>query len=83
MTIDFGSEFNVLNGVTVVGDDTKDYTDKVTYTSTATISATHMLDTTVSGTVTINYRVSVGEIVGTKTRTITVRDEAYVEPKPV
>lgn len=82
VTIDFGSEFNVLNGVTAVGDDYKDYSDKVTYTSTATISATHMLDTTVSGVVTINYRVSVGTIVATKTRTITVRDEAYVEPEP-
>lgn len=82
MTIDFGSEFNVLNGVTVVGDDQKDYSSKVTYTSTATISATHMLDTTVSGTVTITYRVSEGEIVGTKIRTITVREETYVEPEP-
>ena len=82
VTIDFGSEFNVLSGVTAVGNDYKEYTDKVTYTSTATISATHMLDTTVSGTIKITYRVAVGTVVGTKERTITVRDEAYVEPEP-
>jgi uncharacterized protein YxeA len=80
--VDFGSEFNVMSGVTAVGDDATLYTDQITYTSAATISATHMLDTTVSGVVTIQYTVTVGTIVGQRTRTVTVKDETVVVEKP-
>jgi uncharacterized protein YxeA len=82
LMIDYGSEFNVLSNVIAVGDDAVDYSDQVTYTSTATISAAHMLDTTVSGAVTITYTVTVGDVVGQRTRTLTVREDDYVEPAP-
>lgn len=42
--IDYGSGFNVLGGLSAVGDDAVNYTSQITYTSTASISATHMLD---------------------------------------
>jgi hypothetical protein len=80
--IDYGSEFNVLSGVSAVGDDAVIYTSQITYTSTATISATHMLDTTVSGVFTIQYTVTVGSIVGQRTRTVTVKDQTVVVEKP-
>ncbi len=80
--IDYGSEFNVLSGVSAVGDDAVNYTSQITYTSTASISATHMLDTTVSGVFTIQYTVTVGSIVGQRTRTVTVKEETVVVEKP-
>jgi uncharacterized protein YxeA len=80
--IDYGSVFNVLSGVSAVGDDAMNYTSQITYSSTATISATHLLDTTVSGVFTIQYTVTVGSIVGQRTRTVTVKDQTVVVEKP-
>ena len=80
--VDYGSEFNVLSGVSAVGDNAVIYTGQITYTSAATISATHMLDTSVSGAVTITYTVTVGNIVGQRTRTVTVKEQSVVVENP-
>ena len=66
MDIAYNSEFNVLAGVTATGDDGVDYTNQITYVTTATVSSTHMLDTQAVGAVAIKYVVTVGEFVAEK-----------------
>lgn len=79
MDIAYNSEFNVLAGVTATGDDGVDYTDQITYVTTATVSSTHMLDTQAVGAVAIKYVVTVGEFVAEKWRYLTVLNPEQVE----
>lgn len=71
-TIAYESEFNVLSGVTATGNNGVDYTAQITYTTTATVSSSHMLDTTKAGNVAIRYQVTVGSLVAQKWRYINV-----------
>ena len=78
MDIAYNSEFNVLAGVTATGDDGVDYTNQITYVTTATVSSTHMLDTQAVGAVAIKYVVTVGEFVAEKWRYLTVLNPEQV-----
>lgn len=70
--IAYGSEFNVLTGIKAIGDDNKDYTDQITFQSTATISESGVLDTQIVGVAAIKYIVTVGNVTGEKWRYLTV-----------
>jgi hypothetical protein len=72
-TLEFQEEFNVLTGVTALGNDGVDYTSEITYTSTSTISASHMLDTSQTGNHAIRYEVEVGTVKQQSWRYITVK----------
>ena len=77
--LEFEAEFNVLTGVTASGNDGKDYTSKITYTTLATVSATHMLDTTKVGVHGIRYEVKEGTLTAQRWRYITVKAPQAVE----
>ncbi|PKK98300.1 MAG: hypothetical protein CVV57_08525 [Tenericutes bacterium HGW-Tenericutes-2] len=79
ITLDFQASFNVLTGVTATGNDGLSYTSQITYVSTSTISATHMLDTTKTGSHAIRYEVKVGTITAQTWRYITVKSPTSVE----
>jgi len=79
ITLAFETPFNVYTGVTAIGNDLVDYTDDITIVSTATISATGVLDTTKTGTVLVRYEVRVGELLAQRNRYITVTPPAAVE----
>lgn len=79
ITLDFEQPFNIYTGVTAIGNDDVDYTDDITYVSTATISATGDLDTTKTGTVLIRYEVRVGELLAQRNRYVTVNGPQAVE----
>ena len=79
ITLDFQASFNVLAGVTATGNDGLSYTSQITYVSTSTISATHMLDTTKTGAHAIRYEVEVGTIKAQTWRYITVKSPTGVE----
>lgn len=65
--------------MTAKGDDGKDYTDKITYTSTATISSTGLLDTKAVGAVAVKYTVKIGDLVADTWRYLTVKSPEAVE----
>lgn len=77
--IKFGSEFNVLAGVKAVGDNNVDYTDKITYQTTATVSDDHLLNTQKSGQVAIKYNVEVDGETWSRFRYLTVLEPEAVE----
>ncbi len=77
--IAYGAEFNVLTGVKAIGDDNKDYSDLITVQSTATISATGVLNTQAVGVAAIKYSVTVGNVTGEKWRYLTVLNPTAVE----
>ena len=79
LELEFEAEFNVLTGVTATGNDNKDYTSKITYTSLAPISDTHMLDTTKVGVHGIRYEVKEGTLTAQRWRYITVKAPQAVE----
>ncbi|MDO9629034.1 MAG: carbohydrate binding domain-containing protein, partial [Acholeplasmataceae bacterium] len=79
VTLEFQQEFNVLTGVTAMGNDGVNYTSQITYVSTSAISATHMLDTTKTGTHAIRYEVRIGSVLVQSWRQITVKSPAVVE----
>jgi hypothetical protein len=80
VTLDFGAEFNVLEGVTATGNNDVDYTDQITYSHVATTIITDdVLDTTLTGNHIIKYEVEVEGILAQKFRTITVNEPAPVE----
>ena len=74
VNIDFDTSFNFLTGVTATGNDGGTYTANLTLSSisTAVNTTTGVLDTTKTGTHTVQYRVQVGALVGTKFRNVTV-----------
>ncbi len=78
VTLDFQEEFNVLTGVTALGNDEVDYSDQITYTSTSTIT-NDLLDTSEPGNHVIKYTVAVGEVLAEKFRTVTVNPPQAVE----
>jgi len=78
VTLDFEEEFNVLTGVTALGNDGVDYTADITYTSTSTISS-DLLDTTSVGNHAIRYTVAVNDIVAQRWRYVTVNAPQAVE----
>lgn len=72
-SIEFDTEFNILTGVTAVGDDGKDYTELITFSTTsAAISEDGTLDTKVPGEHMVRYRVTVGEVETLKWRSFKV-----------
>ncbi len=73
VTLDFQATFNVLDGVTALGNDGVDYTDQITYVSTSDITD-DLLDTTATGNHAIQYNVSVGEVLAQTWRYITVSE---------
>ncbi len=77
--IKFGSEFNVLAGVKAIGDDGTDYSDKITYITSATVSSSHLLDTQDPGQVVIKYNVEVNGETWSRFRYLTVLDPEAVE----
>ena len=71
-TIPFDDPFNVLEGVTAIGNNSIDYSAQLTYASTAPIDAEGNLDTTSTGVHAVRYEVRVGSIVVQRWRYITV-----------
>lgn len=78
--LEVGDPFNVLEGVTAVGTDKVDYTDKIEVKSVATIT-NNMLDTSAVATVALKYVVELTEkeFITEKLRTVTIK----APPKPV
>ena len=75
VTLDYEEEFNVLEGVTVIGNDDVDYSHLITYTTTGTIdSTTHLFDTTKTGEFLIQYKVEIGSVKATKNRIVKVNN---------
>jgi hypothetical protein len=72
LTIDYDAQFNVLTGVTAVGNNGVDYTSLITYQTTGPVNAQHVLDTTQTGTFGIRYQVSTQGITQQRWRYITV-----------
>lgn len=80
VTLDFGADFNVLDGVTATGNDDVDYSDSITYSHVATTIITDdVLDTTVTGQHAIKYEVEVEGILAQVFRMVTVSEPAAVE----
>lgn len=78
MNIEFGSEFNILTGVTAVGDDEVDYTSQITFNTTAKVT-NNLLDTETVGKIAIKYTVKVGDFVADKWRYLEVLNPGPVE----
>ena len=78
VTLDFDATFNVLEGVTALGNDGVDYTDQITYVSTSDITD-DLLSTTATGNHAIPYNVYVGEFLAQTWRYITVNEPQAVE----
>lgn len=78
-TLVFEAEFNILTGVTALGNDGVDYTADITYVTTSTVLAGDVLDTTKTGAHAIRYEVSVSGIVAQTWRYITVNPPQAVE----
>jgi hypothetical protein len=74
VSIEFDTSFNFFTGVTATGNDGGTYTSNITLTSisTAVNTTTGVLDSTKTGVHTVQYRVTVGTLVGTKFRNVTV-----------
>ena len=74
VSIDFDTSFNFFTGVTATGNDGGVYTSNITLSSisTAVNTTTGVLDSTKTGVHTVQYRVQVGALVGTKFRNVTV-----------
>lgn len=80
VTLEYEEEFNVLEGVKVIGNDGKDYSEHITYSSTGNIDPeTHLLDTTVTGSFFIKYECIVGDAKAVKNRTVTVKEPPRTE----
>ena len=81
IAVDNGATFNVLDGVTALGNDEVDYTDQITLvtTSSAVNTSTGSLDTLQAGVHFVRYEVRVGELVAQQSRNITVKAPAAVE----
>jgi hypothetical protein len=75
ITLDFEAPFNLRTGVTATGNNGISYTSQIALTSlsSAVNTTTGALDTTKTGPLTVQYRVTVGAVVATKIRNITVR----------
>ena len=75
ISVDNGATFNVLDGVTALGNDDVDYTDKITLvtTSSAVNTETGALDTLQAGVHFVRYEVRVGDIIAQYSRNITVK----------
>jgi hypothetical protein len=74
VSIEFDASFNFFTGVTATGNDGGTYTANITLSSisTAVNTTTGVLDSTKTGVHTVQYRVTVGTLVGTKFRNVTV-----------
>jgi hypothetical protein len=75
ITLDFEAPFNLRTGVTATGNNGISYTSQIALTSlsSAVNTTTGELDTTKTGPLTVQYRVTEGAVVATKIRNITVR----------
>jgi hypothetical protein len=59
-TIEYDEVFDIIKDVKVTGNDKKDYSDKITYATLSEVKeGTNLLNTKISGTVVINYSVTV------------------------
>ncbi|QMS84441.1 DUF5011 domain-containing protein [Candidatus Xianfuyuplasma coldseepsis] len=77
-----GAEVDLLEGVTVLGDDEGNYLDDLTLDSTCTITD-GILDTSTAGTCTVTYEVVVGDITTFQTITVTITADAITDNDPV
>ncbi|PKK96649.1 MAG: hypothetical protein CVV58_05290, partial [Tenericutes bacterium HGW-Tenericutes-3] len=71
-TLDFEADFNILTGVTALGNDGVDYTADLTYVTTSAVLDGDQLDTTKTGAHAIRYEVSVSGVTAQRWRYITV-----------
>jgi len=78
-TLAFEADFNILTGVTALGNDGVDYTADITYVTTSAVLDGDMLDTTKTGAHAIRYEVAVDQIVAQHWRYITVNPPQAVE----
>lgn len=61
--IEFNVDFNIFDGVKALGDDGKDYTEKIKFTTTSTaIAANGDLDTSSPGTHLVRYEIEVEQV---------------------
>ena len=74
VSIEFDASFNFFTGVTATGNDGGTYTANITLSSisTAVNTTTGVLDSTKTGVHTVQYRVTVGTLVSSKFRNVTV-----------
>ena len=81
ISVDNGATFNVLDGVTALGNDDVDYTDQITLvtTSSAVNTETGALDTLQAGVHFVRYEVRVGDIIAQYSRNITIKAPVAVE----
>ncbi|MFH1693880.1 MAG: carbohydrate binding domain-containing protein [Bacillota bacterium] len=79
VTLAFDANFNVLTGVTALGNDGVDYTADITYTTTSDVLAGDLLDTTKVGNHAIRYEVRVEDVVAQRWRYITVNAPQGIE----
>jgi len=81
ITVDFDADFNVKDGVTAKGDDDKDYTDQIVFSTTSSLVATDgSVDTKTPGSITVLYTVTIDEEeMGRALRTITISEPEKVE----
>ncbi|MBU1093998.1 MAG: carbohydrate binding domain-containing protein [Firmicutes bacterium] len=79
VTLAFEANFNILDGVTALGNDSVDYTADITYVTTSAVLDGDVLNTSVTGNHAIRYEVSVDGIVAQHWRYITVTPPQAVE----
>lgn len=75
LEIEFDSEFNILTGVKAIGNDEKDYSENITFTTTSkAIAEDGTLDTKVPGNSLVRYEIKEGDVRLQQWRTLTVKE---------
>lgn len=75
LEIEFDSEFNILTGVKAIGNDEKDYSENITFSTTSkAIAEDGTLDTNVPGTSLVRYEIVEGDVRLQQWRTLTVKE---------
>jgi hypothetical protein len=72
VTVEFDEPFNILDGVTAVGNDGVDYTENMTFATIGPVDEEGNLDTTSTGTHAVRYEVRIGTVLAQQWREITV-----------
>lgn len=75
-TVAFDAPFNVKDGVQAIGNDNKDYTDQIAFSSTSTlVGQDGTVDTKTPGSITVLYTVTINDKeLGRALRTITIQE---------
>lgn len=77
--IPFGSDYNVLTGVTATGNEGTDFTDLITFQTLGAVSSDGVLDTSIPGITAVRYEVRYEDILLQHWRNITVLAPPAVE----